>query len=159
MLCFLKVNRHRTINKAVQFRAFRNIPIPDYQNDVKLLMCYRRKKNIDDLINNYNSTLQKLTGKYAPLPCKTIALQPHAPWYTSALRQGKRVRRRGERVAARTILEVDRQIVQDMYRRQLVEAKTSYFTNKVEDSKYNPKALFRLTRIMMEKQSLRFILV
>ena len=56
------------------------------------------------------------------------------------------MRRRSDRVAARTILEVDRQIVQDMYRRrneQLVEAKTSYFTKKVEE------ALFRLTRNMM----------
>ena len=55
-------------------------------------------------------------------------------------------------MAARTMLEVDRQIVQDMYRRrneQLVEAKTSYFTKKVEESKDNPKALFRLTRNMM----------
>ena len=55
-------------------------------------------------------------------------------------------------MAARTMLEVDRQIVQDMYRRrheQLVETKTSYFTKKVEESKDNPKALFRLTRNMM----------
>ena len=154
VLCYLNVNRPKTIHKSVKFRAFRNIPVPDYRNDVKLLMCNRRKpqKNIDDLINNYNSTLQKLTDKYAPLQCKTISLRPHAPWYTSALRQEKRVRRRGERVAARTMLEVDRQIVQDMYRRrneQLVEAKTSYFTKKVEESKDNPKALFRLTRNMM----------
>ena len=74
------------------------------------------------------------------------------------------MRRRSEGVAARTMLEVDRQIVQDMYRRrneQLVEAKTSYFTKKVEESKDNPKALFRLTRNMMgntvEKQSFRCI--
>ena len=148
--CYLNVNRPKTINKSVTFRAFKNIPVPDYRNDVKVLMCNRRKpqKNIDDLINNYNSTLEKLTDKYAPLQCKTIPLRPHAPWYTSALRQEKKVRRRRERVAARTMLEVDRQIVQDMYRRrneQLVEAKTSYFTKKVGESKDNPKALFRLT--------------
>ena len=47
---------------------------------------------------------------------------------------------------------VDRQIVQNIYRRrneQLVEAKTTYFTNKVEESKDDPKALFRLPRNMM----------
>ena len=94
----------------------------------------------------------KLTDKYTPLQCKTISLRPHAPWYTSAVRQETRVSRRSERVAARTMLEVDRMIVQDMYRRrneQLVEAKTSYFTKKFEESKDNPKALFRLTRNMM----------
>ena len=65
---------------------------------------------------------------------------------------GRRACRRGERVAARTQLEVDRQIVQNMYRRrkeQLVEAKSTYFTNKVKESKDDPKALFRLTRNMM----------
>ena len=39
-----------------------------------------------------------------------------------------------------------------MYRRrneQLVEAKSTYFTNKVKESKDDPKALFRLTRNMM----------
>ena len=70
--------------------------------------------------------------------CKKIALRPHSPWYTSALRREKRVRRRGERVVARTQLEVDRQIVQNMYKRRnelLVEAKSTYFTNNVEESK------------------------
>ena len=59
---------------------------------------------------------------------------------------------KGEIVVARTQLEVDRHIVQNMYRRrneQLIEAKTTYFTNKVEESKDDPKALFRLTRNMM----------
>ena len=62
------------------------------------------------------------------------------------------MRRRSEREAARTMLEVDQQIVQDMYRRrneQLVEAQTLCFTKKVEERKDNPKALFRLTRNMM----------
>ena len=43
-------------------------------------------------------------------------------------------------------------IFQVMYRRrneQLVEAKSTYFTNKVKDSKDDPKALFRLTRNVM----------
>ena len=39
-----------------------------------------------------------------------------------------------------------------MYRRrneELVEAKTTYFTNNVEESKDDQRALFRLTRNMM----------
>ena len=62
------------------------------------------------------------------------------------------MRRRSESVAARTMLEVDRHIVQDRYRRrneQLVEAKTSYFTKKVDESKDKTKSLFQLTRNMM----------
>ena len=60
--------------------------------------------------------------------------------------------RMSDRVTVRIQLEVDWQIVQNMYRRpnkQLVEAKTTYFTNKVEESKDDPNALFRLTMNMM----------
>ena len=53
---------------------------------------------------------------------------------------------------AQTQLGIDRQIIQNMYRsrsEQLVKAKSTYFTNKVKESKDDPKALFRLTRNMM----------
>ena len=59
---------------------------------------------------------------------------------------------RGDRVAALTQLEVDRQIIQDMYRGrsvQFVNTITTYFTNKVEESKDDPNASFRLTRNLM----------
>ena len=55
-------------------------------------------------------------------------------------RQVHYVRRKGCAGEVREWLEVDR---------QLVEAKTSYFTKNVEESKDNPKALFRLIRNMM----------
>ena len=107
--------------------------------------------NINDLTDYHNSTLQNLTDKNAPLQCKKIALRLHSPW--CALRREKRTRRRGEWLTARTQLKVDRQIVQNMYMRQneqLVEAKSTYFTNKViKESKDDPKALSRLTWNMM----------
>ena len=83
--------------------------MPVFQNDVKVVLNNQSKtpENINDLIDYYNSTLQNLTDKYAPLQCKKIALRPHSPWYTSALRREKRVRMRDERVAARTQMEVD----------------------------------------------------
>ena len=55
VLCYLNVNRPKTNHKSVKVRAFRNIPVPDHQNGVKLLMCNRRKPpKMYDLINNYN---------------------------------------------------------------------------------------------------------
>ena len=59
------------------------------------------------------------------------------------------MRRRSEIVSARPQLEIDRQLVQNIYRWRneiFVEAKTTYFTNKVVESK---DELFRLTRNMM----------
>ena len=50
MLYYLNVNRNKTINKSVQFRAFSNIPVPDYRNYVKLLLNKQSKtpENIND---------------------------------------------------------------------------------------------------------------
>ena len=92
MLCYLNVNRPKTVHKSVKFRAFRKIPVPAYQNDVKVVLNKQSKtpENINDLIDYYNSTLQNLTDIYAPLQCKKIALRPYSPWYTSALRERRR---------------------------------------------------------------------
>ena len=93
VLCYLNINRPKTIHKTVKFRAFRNIPLPDYRNNVKLLLNNQSKtpENINDLLDYYNSTLQNLTDKYAPLLCKTIALHPIHP---GTRVQEKRVHRR-----------------------------------------------------------------
>ena len=74
VLCYLNVNRPKTVHKSVKFRAFRKIPVPAYQNDVKVVLNNQSKTpdNINDLIDYYNSTLQNLTDKYAPLQCKKI---------------------------------------------------------------------------------------
>ena len=37
-LCYSNLSRPKTIHEYVNFRAFRNIPVPDYRNDVKLLL-------------------------------------------------------------------------------------------------------------------------
>ena len=116
---------------------------------MKLLLNNQGKtsENINDLLDYYNSTLQNLTDKYAPLQCKTITLHPIHP---GTRVQEKRVHRRSERIEPRTQREIDQQILQYMYRRRNEQlANTTYFTNKVDESKDDLKALFRLTRNMM----------
>ena len=56
MLCYLSVNRPKTVHKSVKFRAFRKIPVPAYQNDVKVVLNNQSKTpdNINDLIDYYN---------------------------------------------------------------------------------------------------------
>ena len=61
------------------------VPLEIYQcrlaENVKLFLINPSKtpENINDLIDYYNSTLQNLTDKYAPLQCKKIALRPYSP--------------------------------------------------------------------------------
>ena len=50
MLCYLNVNRPKTVHKSVKFRAFRKIPVAAYQNDVKVVLNNQSKT--PDNINN-----------------------------------------------------------------------------------------------------------
>ena len=52
VLCYLNVNRPKTGHKSVKFRAFRNVPVPAYQNDVKVVLNNQIKTpdNINYLI-------------------------------------------------------------------------------------------------------------
>ena len=43
VLFYLNVNRTKTVHKSVKFRAFRKIPVPAYQNDVKVGLNNQRK--------------------------------------------------------------------------------------------------------------------
>ena len=51
VLCYLNVNRPKTVHKSVNFRAFIKIPVPAYQNDVKMVLNNQSKTpdNINDL--------------------------------------------------------------------------------------------------------------
>ena len=84
------------------YQSFQKGTSAGLPNDAKVVLNNQNKTpdNMNDLIDYYNSTLQNLTDKYAPLQCKKITLRPHSPWYTSALRRVKKACRRGERVAA-----------------------------------------------------------
>ena len=49
------------------------------------------------LIQSFNSTLQSLLGRHAPIKERTFTLRPPAPWLTDELKRAKRKRRRLER--------------------------------------------------------------
>ena len=38
VLCYLNINRLKTVHKSVNFRAFRKIPVPAYRNYVKVVL-------------------------------------------------------------------------------------------------------------------------
>ena len=53
--------------------------------------------------------MQVLADKHAPLKSREVTLRPNSLWYTEALGEEKRKRRRLERTARRTKLQVHRE--------------------------------------------------
>ena len=151
--CYLNIARPKTISKTVTYRSLRKIPIHDYRADIlRVVEC--NSETAGALVELYNGKLQALTDIYAPPQNKTITLRPHAPWYTEALRREKRERRKCERTATRTLLTVDREIVEERYARrtvQIEQAKAAYYTSQIDKNKGDSKTLFKLTNSLMGK--------
>nr|XP_049610836.1 uncharacterized protein LOC125988967 [Syngnathus scovelli] len=100
--------------------------------------------SIDNLTNEFNTTLLKAIDSVAPLRLKTRRRWP-TPWFTDETRTLKQLCRNHERRWRLTKLEVFHQAWKDSllkYKDALILAKTRYFSQVINLNKNNPKYLF-----------------
>ncbi len=107
---------------------------------------------VGDLVQAYNSGLQAVLDRHAPLCTKTITLRPNTLWYTDELREAKHEKRQRERKWRSTQLTVHK----DLYKEQcsivnklLHAAKQSYFCEKISRHKGDQKQLYRLSKKLL----------
>ena len=93
--------------------------------------------DLDTLMSQCDSTLWTFIDKHAPLQKKVIRVRPHAPWYSSELREVKQRRRAAERRYWKSRLEVDRQCLIEVgrvYQEMCNSAKQAFYNNKICES-------------------------
>ena len=131
---------------AVQFSTTLDKPKPP-RKTVK-----SPQATVDELVDEYNTTLLKLLNKHAPLLSREVTLRPHAPWYSEELREAKRKRRQYERKWKSTGLEVHRQI----YREQcsavgklLVRTRQKFYQDKISECGRDSKAIYNVSNHLL----------
>jgi hypothetical protein len=90
-----------------------------------------------------------------PLKTQNICHTKLAPWYTENTQALKQASRKLERNWRNTKLEVFRLAWKDntvQYRRALTAARSSYFSNLIEENKNNPKLNFYTVAKLTKKQ-------
>uniref|UniRef100_A0A8K9XEN3 Reverse transcriptase domain-containing protein n=1 Tax=Oncorhynchus mykiss TaxID=8022 RepID=A0A8K9XEN3_ONCMY len=115
----------------------------------------RGQKSVNHLTEELNLTLRNTLDAVAPLKTKNISHKKLAPWYTENTRALKQASRKLERKWRHTKLEVFRLAWKDstvQYRRALTAARSSYFSNLIEENKNNPKFLFDTVAKLTKKQ-------
>ena len=96
------------------FRKYRDIIVEDLINDLNTSAVLRNPKgSSEELVKVYNSKVQIIIDKHAPLQRKVILLRPNTQWCTDELHAAKRERRKAERQMRKTNLEVHKQIYKD----------------------------------------------
>lgn len=139
----------------ITYRKTKNIDIVSFQNDVRTSFARCEAEKVDELVQFYNSTLQELLDKHAPLKTKTVTLHPTTPWYTEEVRVAKREKRRAEKVWRKTKLCVHRDIYNEkrLHANRLVnKAKRDYYHGKVVEAHGDQKELFQIVMTLMNKR-------
>jgi exonuclease III len=135
--------------RQVTRRNYNKIDRNKFREDIlkSCLYCDEQDLSLDCLVELYNKTILALLDLHAPAKTKDVKLHKEAPWYTEAIRAGKRLKRQLERRWRKTRLTVDRIIYKDHSKllHTIVEAtKMNYFTNLVQENAGDQKMLFRI---------------
>jgi len=110
---------------------------------------------MEELVTAYDN-LSNVVDKHAPLLQRTITLRPHAPWYSDELRQLKHQKRKLERQWRRTKLELHHQMFRAKCietNKELLRAKQVFYSSKILDCGRDQKALFSITRNLLQRKS------
>ena len=103
------------------------------------------KTDLDGLVDQYNDTLSALIDEHAPLKTGTITIRPVTPWYNEMIHAAKVVRRKCEAIWRRSRLTIHRELyatARNKVSTLIRQAKTTFYTDRVEECKDDQKALF-----------------
>ena len=110
----------------VTYRKLKAINIEAFKEDLASMLHIKASDDdLDKLVTTYES-LCDLVDKHAPLKQKTLALHPHAPWFSDKLQELKHEKHKLERRWRHSRLEVHRQI----YRDKCIEANKELLKTK-----------------------------
>ncbi|XP_063960265.1 uncharacterized protein LOC135155265 [Lytechinus pictus] len=149
IICRLNTLKPNPVKRHITARNLKDIEMDKFCLDITSSNLYSDGtpvSNPEQLMELYDKELRRILDDHAPTKENDVILRPHAPWYTKSLRRAKQERRRKERRADKTKLTVDKESYLDScksYNEQLLQAKSSYFLEKVRAS--DSRALFRLT--------------
>ena len=154
--CEIKQRMSSTKSKSVSYRKLKAIDIRQFRNSLQASLTLERTNGSTTVcMERYINVLSTVVDTHAPLLHRTITPRPNAPWYTEQLRESKRKRRSLERKWRRSRKDSDR----IQYRGQcatvakhLTDAKTDYYSKKVEECAGNSKLIHQLANKLLVNQ-------
>ena len=103
ILCDLELGKPPPKAKQVSNRKIKEIDREKLQADLSSSELYQNTPDtLDELVNNYNTTLAQALDRHAPLRTKVIRSRPLAPWFNEEIKAARREKRKAERKWRRT---------------------------------------------------------
>jgi hypothetical protein len=135
--------------KKVTVRSFKSMDMDKFTSDLKSsCLAQQQSESLDELCRTYDNTLRSLLDKHAPEKTITVTERPYTPWYNDEINDAKKLRRKYERLMRQPPrLTIHREMYLEqahVVTEMIKAAKTSYFTDKVNECGRDQKALFRI---------------
>ena len=132
--------------QKIAFRHLRKIDISKLKAELSASDLIRNpKESLNELCDDYFSTLSTLLDKHAPVKHKYFSNKPSTPWMTPEILKLKIKKRRLERVWRKSRSRYDRSkytTFNNLCNRKMSIAKDSFITDTVQESSNNPRNLW-----------------
>ena len=145
------------VQRTVTYRKLKDIDADMFRQDIRASSALQSTEGTtDSLLDAFNSELQRLIDKHAPLQTRTLVLRPKYPWFTQDLHVAKHRKRNLERKWRRSKLTVHYKMYREqcvVYNKLLLSTRSSYYQRQLEDCGRDPKLTLRTAKLLLGDRS------
>ena len=139
--------------KEINYRQLKAIDMDALRADLRDSdLCTKEFTNVDEMASCYNSTLQAILNKHAPLKTKTVVNRKRVPWFNSQMKAAIRARRKAERTWRKSKSVHDLSVFKAKKNRAtfiMNQARCEYYTSHIQENSSNMRKLFQSTKALL----------
>ncbi len=142
--------------KSICYRKLRDVDTDLFKSEIAASPLLSSPcHDINQAVSQYNTILQELLDKHAPVIRRTVTVRPSAAWYNDAIKDAKRVRRQLERRWRRTKLTVYKEKYKEQCKiviKLIEESRQKYYNAEVKSKAGDQKALFKVLDNLLHRK-------
>ena len=148
----------KTVKKEITYRKTKSINVDHFKSDIATssLGQLDTYDNVNTIVSSYNTLLEELLDKHAPVITRIVTVHPQTLWYNHNIDEAKKERRRAEKLWRSTKLSIHRDLFiakKEIVNTLLQEAKVNHYTNLISDAN-DQKKLFRIVNELTNKKKI-----
>ena len=153
VLCPLNSVKPPAVVKEINYRQLKAIDMDALRPDLRDSdLCTKEFTDVDEMASCYNSTLQAILNKHAPLKTKTVVNRKRVPWFNSQMKAAIRARRKAERTWRKSKSAHDLSVFKAKKNRAtfiMNQARCEYYTSHIQENSSNLRKLFQSTKALL----------
>ena len=148
VLCPLNSVKPPAVVKEIKYRQLKAIDMDALRADLRDSdLCTKEFTDVDEMASCYNSALQAILDKHAPLKTKK-----HVPWFNSQIKAAIRARQKAERIWHKSKSAHDLSVFKAKKNHAtfiMNQARCEYYTSHIQENNSNQRKLFQSTKALL----------